>query len=341
MGGEKFQEALKATAREQGIAVDEMIEKNGSFRESLKEGWMTADVLNTTLNKFTVEGAKSYAKSMMESGKWTKEQADALVKEAQNMEDAATKVKTFTQLWDTLKESAQSGWGQTWEIIVGDFEEAKETLTEISDVIGGIIGKLADKRNNLLSGALSTGWKQLLSQGIDDAAGFQDTVTKVAKKHGVDLDKMIDDEHSFQDTLKEGWMTGDILTESVTKFTDELSSMSAEELEAAGYTQETVEKMKELCKQIINGSISMEEFAEKMARPSGRELLIESLWNIFNGLLSVIEPVKDAFGEIFPALKPEQLYNSIKAFNEFTEKLKLSENASNNLKRGPNILSFL
>ena len=230
MGGEKFQEALKATARDHGVNVDKMIKKNGSFRESLQEGWITADILNETLNKFTVEGATNYAKSMMEAGKWTQEQADALIKEAQSMEDAATKVKTFTQLWDTLKESAQSGWAQTWEIVVGDFEEAKATLTEISDVIGGMIGASADKRNNLLSGALSTGWKQLLSEGIDDAAGFQDMVSNVAKEHGVKLDEMIDDETTFQDTLKEGWLSPEILSESVTKFSDKLSKMSAEEL---------------------------------------------------------------------------------------------------------------
>lgn len=156
MGGEKFQEALKATAREHGIAVDSMIKENGSFRESLQEGWLSADILNETLNKFTVDGATKYAKSMMESGKWTKEQADALIKEAQSMEDAATKVKTFTQLWDTLKEAAQSGWGKSWEIIVGDFEEAKELFTEISDVLGGLIGKSADSRNKVLQG-----WKDL------------------------------------------------------------------------------------------------------------------------------------------------------------------------------------
>ena len=128
MGGEKFQEALKQTAREYGINVDQIIEKNGSFRDSLHEGWLSAEILNQTLSKFTVEGATKYAKSMMESGKWTQEQADALIAEAQAMEDAATKVKTFTQLWDTLKESAQSGWGKSWEIIIGDFEEARDLL---------------------------------------------------------------------------------------------------------------------------------------------------------------------------------------------------------------------
>jgi len=150
MGGEKFQNALKDTAREHGVAVDEIITKQGSFRDSLQEGWLSADILNETLNKFTVDGATKYAQSMMESGKWTQAQADALIAESHAMEDAATKVKTFTQLWSTLKEAAQSGWGKTWEIIIGDFDEAKELFTNISDVIGGMIGASADSRNNIL-----------------------------------------------------------------------------------------------------------------------------------------------------------------------------------------------
>ena len=169
MGGEKFQEALKATAKEHGIAIDDIIAKNGSFRESLSEGWLSADILNETLQKFTVEGAKEYADSMVKSGKYTQEQADALVKEAQAMEDAATKVKTFTQLWDTLKESAQSGWSQTWEIIVGDFEEAKELLTEISDVIGGMIGASADARNSMLQDWKTLGGRTELIEAIRNA----------------------------------------------------------------------------------------------------------------------------------------------------------------------------
>ena len=160
MGGEKFQLALKETAREHGIAVDDMIKKEGSFRESLRHGWITADVLNDTLKKFTVEGAKEYAAAMGYSA----EQTEALVKEAQNMEDAATKVKTFTQLWDTMKESAQSGWAQTWEIIIGDFEEAKEFLSGLSELFGGIINTFSDARNNLLGEALNSNWEKLTGE---------------------------------------------------------------------------------------------------------------------------------------------------------------------------------
>ena len=166
MGGQKFQEALKATAREHGIAVDQIIKKNGSFRDSLQEGWLSADILNQTLRKFTVKGAKEYSKSMVESGKWTQKQADALIKEAQAMEDAATKVKTFTQLLSTLKEAAQSGWAQSWEIIIGDFEEAKIVFTAVSESIGGILGKQAEFRNNLLQGWKDLGGRSAVIEGF-------------------------------------------------------------------------------------------------------------------------------------------------------------------------------
>ena len=205
MGGQKFQDALKQTARECGIAVDDMIKKHGSFRESLSEGWITADILNTTLNKFTVDGAKNYAQAMMQSGKYTKEQADALIKEATAMEDAATKVKTFTQLWGTLKESAQSGWGKTWELIIGNFEQAKERMTEVSNLIGGFINKSSDKRNNLLENALGSKWDLLIQKlnaaGIETDT-FQNKIIELAGTHKKKFQQMIDEEGSFEKALK-------------------------------------------------------------------------------------------------------------------------------------------
>lgn len=387
MGGEKFQEALKATAREHGIAVDGIIKEQGSFRESLTRGWITADVLNDTLKKFTVEGAKEYAESMKASGKYTEAQAAALLKEAQSMEDAATKVKTLTQLWDTLKESAQSGWSQTWELVIGNFEEAKELFTEVSDTIGNLINASSEARNELLTGALTSGWDQLISTGIKDAAGFQDKVTEMSKSYGVDLKSMMKDGKTFQEALKEGLLNSDNLTKSVSEYakkldkmsdkelkaagytdsmvkelktltgslkngsinakeftsqlmtkslsdyTKELSKMSDKELEAAGYTREMVTEMKTLLGQFKNGSLSMDEFVEKMTRPSGRELLVESLRNSFEAIMSIATPIKEAFRDIFPRTTAEQLYNIIEAIEEFTSKLKLSETASDNLKR--------
>ncbi len=153
MGGELFQNALKRTAKQMGHDVDGMIQKYGSFRESLTQGgWLTAEVLTETLTQ--ISGAYSEA-DLIAKG-YSESQAKEIVELANTAVDAATKVKTFTQLWDTLKEAAQSGWTQSWEIIVGDFEEARSLLTEVSDTFGAIINKSAETRNAVLQG-----WKDL------------------------------------------------------------------------------------------------------------------------------------------------------------------------------------
>jgi tape measure domain-containing protein len=152
MGGQVFQDSLKETARVHGIAIDQMIKDEGSFRETLSKGWLTSDVLTETLSKFTGDLNEKQLKTMG----YSEEQVKSITKLGQTANDAATKVKTFSQLWDTLKESAQSGWTQSWEIIIGDFDEAKTLLTEVSESIGGIIGRSADARNKVLQG-----WKDL------------------------------------------------------------------------------------------------------------------------------------------------------------------------------------
>ena len=93
--------------------------------------------------------------------------------------------------------------------------------------------------------------------------------------------------------------------------------MSQEELKAAGYTSEMVKQIKELDDGLQNGSVSMDEFVEKLLRPSGRENLIQSLWNAAKGLMSVITPIKDAFRETSPATA-DQLYSLTETLRKFS-----------------------
>jgi tape measure domain-containing protein len=175
MGGQVFQDALKRTATAMGTDVDALIEKYGSFRESLTQGeWLTADVLTKTLEQFTMSAEKGskeweeFKESLMAEG-YTEQQAEDILKMANTAENAATKVKTFSQLWDTLKETAQSGWTQTWEILVGDFEEAKETLSMASDVLGELVNGMSEARNELLQGWKDLGGRTALIDAIANA----------------------------------------------------------------------------------------------------------------------------------------------------------------------------
>ena len=217
MGGQVFQDALKETAKVHGIAIDEMIKDEGSFRETLSKGWLTSDILTETLAKFTGDLNEDQLRTMG----YTDDQIKSIMEMGKTANDAATKVKTFTQLFDTLKEAAQSGWTQSWEIIVGDFEEAKELLTEVSDTFSAVINASADARNKMLQD-----WKDL----------------------------------------------------------------------------------------------------------GGRTMMIEAVKNVFEGLVSVVKPVREAFHEIFPPMTGKQLADITERVRDLTAKFKMGEESSKNLK---------
>ena len=166
MGGKVFQESLKETARAHGIAVDQIIKDEGSFRDSLQTGWLTSEVLTETLSKFTGDLNARQLKSMG----YNEQQIAGILKMGKTAQDAATKVKTMSQLIGTLQEAAGSGWAQTWQIIFGDFEEAKTLFTNVNNVIGGFITQSAKARNKVLSDWKALGGRQALIDGI--AAAF-------------------------------------------------------------------------------------------------------------------------------------------------------------------------
>ena len=138
MGGELFQNALKDTAKQMGIVVDASI----PFRETLQDGWITADVLTKTLAKFAED--------------------ESLVK-------AATEVKTLTMLIDTMKESVQSGWAQSWENIIGDKAQSTAFFTAISDGFSAATGASADARNEMLAYWNSAGGRTAIIQSLSNA----------------------------------------------------------------------------------------------------------------------------------------------------------------------------
>lgn len=299
MGGEQLQNALKRTAEHFGYNVDAMIEKYGSFRESLtKGGWLTAEVLTETLNQ--ISGAYSEA-DLIQQG-YTADQAKAIVQMAQTAEEAATKVKTFTQLMDTLREAAGSGWAKTWQIILGDFEEAKEFFTGLSDYFGKIIDASSDARNNLLADAFDSNWTRL-SKKIEEAGvpldTFVDKMKQVSKEmYGIDLDSKIAEFGSLEkamanlpeagkiviETLKQIAGAGGDLNASTEAMTDKLEyfqkvvsevwrgdwkngKQRIEELTAAGYNYAEVQ---DLVNKTVDGhKLTLEDLNETQMKAIG------------------------------------------------------------------------
>ena len=162
IASDSFKQSIMETARVNGIAVDKIIEKNGSFRDSLSEGWLTADILQKTLAKYTGEMSDAQLKQLG----YTDEQIVKIQELAAEAVKSATKVKTISQLFDTLKEAAGSGWAKTWQLIFGDLNEAIELFTGISNVIGGVINASSDARNKMLKDWKDLGGRAAILKGL-------------------------------------------------------------------------------------------------------------------------------------------------------------------------------
>ncbi|MFA6718725.1 MAG: hypothetical protein WCS15_06570, partial [Prevotella sp.] len=138
---------------------------------------------------------------------------------------------------------------------------------------------------------------------------------------------------SMEKAVKGSWLTGNMLTETVSRMSDEIENLSDEELDNAGYTKKQREELLSLRDALKRGSISADEFAKKMSGLSGRENIMAGIKNSIVALLKVLKPVAQAFDQIFPPKTAQQLYSITEAFKNFTANLMISEETANNVRR--------
>lgn len=336
MGGQVFQDALKETARVHGIAIDSMIKKEGSFRETLSKGWLTSSILTETLQKFTGDLNEETLKSIG----YTDEQIKKIMEMGKTANDAATKVKTFSQLKDTLTEALQSGWTQTWQTIIGDFEEAKELFTRFSDVFSDLINKSSEARNTVLAGGLNSGWQQLNTALGDSADFYSQMLEKVMLANGSISQKQIDDAGSFVKALQQGGVSAEQLQNGLKESYKQLSvlgalsddALKAKKLDPA-QVRSLAKSFEEVNQKVADGSLDLDIYSKKIGELSGREHLIESIWNVFEALEKVVEPVARAWQKIFSPITADQIYNIAKSIDEFTAKLSISDETADKIER--------
>lgn len=352
MGGQVFQDALIRTSEHLQTGAKQAIEAYGSFRESLTEGeWLTTDVLTETLNQI----AGAYSKEDLIAQGYSESQAEEIVKLADTATDAATKVKTFTQLIDTLKEALGSGWTESWQIIIGDFEEAKEVWTKVSDVLGGFIQKSSEARNAILKAAMGNPYSDLAKniQKVTSATSdYKDIVDSVIRgDYGsgqARFDKLTAEGHDWarvQNLINERLGCSFRYTEELTtsqedlnkeqaKTIEQILKMSDAELKKNGLTNEDVKALKELQKQSEKTGIPINDLINDMDKLSGKELLHGSVANMGNALINLFTEIHNAWQKVFDPVSAMTLYNIIASMHGVTSKfLKFTEDNSDELTR--------
>jgi tape measure domain-containing protein len=136
LGNKNMQDSLVQIAGVMGQLNDTTTSASAiqqDFNGSLQTGWLSADVMSNYLKIMAGDMSVAEQKALGLSDA----QVKAFAKSQQTAEDAATKVRTASQLIGTLKEAVGSGWAQIFEVLFGDFNEATSLFTKINNVLGG------------------------------------------------------------------------------------------------------------------------------------------------------------------------------------------------------------
>lgn len=317
----------------------------GTFDNSLQKKWADKEVMETAFGKYAE--FSNAVKEMVDAnpGMLATQAIEALADQYDEVSvkafKAAQEAKSFSEAVDATKDAVSSGWMETFDILFGNYEEAKGFWSDLAEEFWTMFAGGAAGRNNWLKSAFDSGLDQLL--GTDGFGNAGDNYTQLLEKSlvktGLLTQDAIDDAGSFQKALEESGVTAQQLESVIDDSADgyaKLLELSDAELKKNNLSREGVKKLADayaaMAEKIQNGSVDLDEFSGKMNQLSGREHFFNGILNILDGINSVLEPIRGAFGEVFMT-DGSPLYNFLKGFDELTGKMQLSEAAAQKVQK--------
>lgn len=339
---------LKKQIIETGVALGKIKEGDvtvGTFSSTLSKKWADKEVMETAFGKFA-EFSEA-VKKMVDAnpGMLASQAIDALADKYDEVTvkafKAAQEAKSFSEAVDATKDAVSSGWMETFDILFGNYEEAKGFWSDLAEEFWNIFAGGAAGRNNWLKSAFDSGLDQLLgTEGFGDAGdNYTSLLQKALVNQGLLSEEGIEEAGSFQKALEESGVTAQQLYEVLGEAAEhyhQRAAMSDKELNKLGFDRDKVDALANaydsLAEQIQNGSVNLDDLAGKMNQLSGREHFFNGILNVLEGINSVLSPIRDGFGDVFMT-DGSPLYNFLKGFDELTGKMALSEETAEKVQK--------
>lgn len=331
---------LKKQIIDTGVALGKIKKGDvtvGTFSSTLSTKWADKEVMETAFGKFA-EFSEA-VKKMVDAhpGMLASQAIDALADKYDEVTvkafKAAQEAKSFSEAVDATKDAVSSGWMETFDILFGNYEEAKGFWSDLAEEFWNMFAGGAAGRNNWLKNAFDSGLDQLLgTEGFGEAGdNYTNLLQKALVNQGLLSEEGIEEAGSFQKALEESGVTAQQLYEVLGEAADyyhQRAAMSDEELDKLGFDRDKVDALANaydsMAEQIQNGSVNLDDLAGKMNQLSGREHFFNGILNVLEGINSVLNPIRDGFGDVFMT-DGSPLYNFLKGFDELTGKMALSE----------------
>ena len=316
----------------------------GTFESSLSKKWANTKVMEKTFEKYASMMEAAYEMTQKNKGMTSSEALEKLSGQygelAERAALAAQQATSFGQAIDSTKDAVSSKWMAVFETFFGNKEEATETWTELSDRLYDIFVPSIDGLNERLKDGLNSGWAQLQGRLGDQADAYSYTLQQVALASGAVTEDQITEAGSFTKALQQNGVSAQLLKASLDEAqtsAEKLLTLSDKEMAAKHYDRETIQRDAEafakLNAEIQNGTLDLDEYAQKIGELSGREHLVQSFWNIMDAIGKVVAPVKEAFSEIFPPADGERIYSFAERLDLMTQKLIITDQTAEKIKK--------
>lgn len=312
----------------------------GSFDNSLQKKWADREVMEKAFGKYAEFAEAVKAELDANPNKYHGQASLAIEAIADQYDEvtvkafkAAQEAKSFSEAVDATKDAVSSGWMETFDILFGNYDEAKGFWSDLAEEFWNMFAGGAAGRNNWLKNAFDSGLDQLLgTEGFGEAGdNYTNLLQKALVNQGLLSEEGIEEAGSFQKALEESGVTAQQLYEVLGKAAEhyhQRAAMSDEELDKLGFDRDKVDALANaydsMAEKIQNGSVNLDDLAGKMNQLSGREHFFNGILNVLEGINSVLSPIRDGFGDVFMT-DGSPLYNFLKGFDELTGKMALSE----------------
>lgn len=315
-----------------------------SFESSLQKKWANTEVMEKTFAKYASMMEAAYELTQKNPGMTSSEALEQLKGQygelAERAALAAQQATSFAQAIDSTKDAVSSKWMGVFETIFGNKEEATDTWTELANRLYDIFVPPIEALNERLKNGLNSGWNKLLENELGDQADvYAYTMEQVALASGAITEKQISDAGSFGEAIKQGGISADLLKKGLDEAqasAEKMLTLSDAELKARGLEREEIEKQasafEELNQKVQNGTLDLEGYSKQIRDLSGREHLMQSLWNLMDAANAIVKPIHEAFQDIFPPKTGEEIKSFAQWLDSITKKLIISDDTAKKIK---------
>lgn len=314
-----------------------------SFESSLSDKWADTQVMEKTFAKYSSMMEAAYQLTQKNKGMTSSEALEQLSGQygelAERAALAAQQATSFAQAIDSTKDAVSSKWMSLFETIFGNKEEATETWTELANRLYDVFVPSIDALNERMKEGMDTGWQQLNDRMGDQAGVYDAVLQKVALANGAVTEEAIQSAGSFAKAMEQGGVDANLLQQSLDGTIASLKerlALSDKELDKRNLDRDAMQQDYDaLCKvndEIRNGSLNLDQYAKAMSQVSGRQHLMQSLWNVWDAVAKIMGSVKGAFDEIFPPKSGDRIYTMAERLDDLTQKLIISDEAVEKIK---------